>query len=155
MVGRRLLFPLSEVGVTQAGYLRPIRVLVASRDSRFLNLARFLLARHGFLVEATRKLSRLSECVDRQWAEVLVIDASGSAARAARTADLVQGADPDLAVVIVGDEAERSSTRGRTILEKWSLHALTAEIESAYISTGHGGVHLLAPRQDETPIHTR
>lgn len=141
--------------MTQVRYLRPIRVLVASRDSRFLNLARFLLARHGFLVEATRKLSRLPECVDRQWAEVLVIDASDSVARAARSAELVQGADPDLAVVIVGDEAERSSTRGRTVLEKWSLHALTAEIESAYFRTGHRDVQLLGPRQDETPIHTR
>jgi hypothetical protein len=141
--------------VTQAGYLRPIRVLVASRDSRFLSLARFLLARHGFLVEATRKLSRLPEYVDRQWAEVLVIDASGSAVRAARTAELVQGADPDLAVVIVADEAERGPTRGRNIFAKWSLLGLTAEIERAYVRNGHGDFDLVTPREDETPIHSR
>jgi hypothetical protein len=153
MVGRLPLARL-EVEVTQVRYLRPIRVLVASRDSRFLNLTRFLLARNGFLVQATRKLSRIPECVERQWAEVLVLDASGSPAGAARTAEIVQGAEPDLAVVLVAEETGAGPIRGRRFLEKWSLQTLTAEIESAYMRAG-GHAQAVALHQDEAPLHIR
>src|SRR5919197_5495625 len=62
---------------------RPIRVLLGSRDDRFLRLAGFLLTRNDFAVESTKRLASAVEYVERHGTDVVVLDASDSLSEAA------------------------------------------------------------------------
>src|SRR4029077_10103575 len=54
------------------------RVLLGSAHDRFLRLARFLLTRENCEVEATKRLARTVDLVERLHPRVVVLDATGS-----------------------------------------------------------------------------
>ena len=62
--------------------LRPIRVIVVSRDERFASVFRFLLDRKHLAVRAARRQPELLPCVE-QGVDVVVFDATQSLADAA------------------------------------------------------------------------
>src|SRR3954451_8349700 len=79
------------------------RVLLGTEDDRFMRLARFLLTRHPFTVESTKRLVRTVDLVERHHPDVVVIDATGSLADAARTIAAIEALHPHVAVMVVCD----------------------------------------------------
>jgi uncharacterized membrane protein (UPF0127 family) len=107
----------------------PTRVLLGTSDDRFLRLARFLLTRNAFDVEATKRLVKTVDLVERHRSDVVVIDATGSVAEAARTVAALEALHPDVAVIVVCDGEAPRWTAGLKVSEKWSaLETLTDDV---------------------------
>ena len=114
---------------------RPIRVLLGSRDDRFLRLARFLLTRNDFAVESTKRLASAVEYVERHGTDVVVLDASDSLSDAARTVAAIEALNPEVRVLLVCDADRPRPTTGLNVMEKWqALESLPDEIKLS-----HGG----------------
>src|SRR5262249_22934829 len=98
----------------------PTRVLIGTDDDQFLRLARFLLTRNHFEVEGTKRVAKLVDLVNRQGADVVVIDATGSLGDAARTVAAIEALHPDVRVVVVCDDEEPPRwTSGLKVTKKW------------------------------------
>ena len=107
------------------------RVLVGTGDDHFLRLARFLLTRHDFDVEATRRVSKAVDMVDRREPDVVVIDATESLGEAARTVAAIEALHPRVRVVVVCDGEPPRWTTGLKVTEKWTaLETLPDDIRS-------------------------
>jgi uncharacterized membrane protein (UPF0127 family) len=105
------------------------RVLVGTSDDQFLRLARFLLSRNHFEVEATKRVTKVVDLVERNGADVVVIDATGSLADAARAVAAVEALHPDVKVVVVHDGEPPRWTAGLQVREKWeALETLPEDI---------------------------
>ncbi len=125
---------------------RALRVAVASSDSRFLRVVRFLLARHAFEVDTYRDVLALVRD-DAKQADVIVLDSSTSLAVTARVMRDVSIENPRTGFVVVGDrsggnEERNGVTRSLRILPKWdSFDRLVDEIR---IASAVGGQRELA-----------
>ena len=109
---------------------RPIRVLLASRDDRFLRLSRFLLTRDDFSVESTKRPPSAVDFVERHGTDVVVLDASDSLSEAARTVAAIEALNPQVRVLLVCDAERPRPTTGLNVMEKWqSLETLADEIK--------------------------
>jgi DNA-binding NtrC family response regulator len=115
-------------GLENVRSLRPQRVLVITRDRRYLRTAGFLLARAGFDVDRAERVSEAFELVDRHQPDVVVIDASGSVPAAARLAAAIEGLRPGARVLVVSDDGERSAAVNLRLFPKWSVEELVSEI---------------------------
>jgi uncharacterized membrane protein (UPF0127 family) len=110
---------------------RPIRVLLGSRDDRFLRLARFLLTRSDFAVESTKRLPSAVEYVERHGTDVVVLDATDSLSEAAKTVAAIEALNPEVRVLLVSDADRPRPTAGLNVIEKWqALESLPDEILS-------------------------
>ena len=63
-----------RVDIRNVRSLRPLRVLVASRDARFGRVAGFLLGRRGFDVEILGRPSKVLDTVSRTGVDVAILD---------------------------------------------------------------------------------
>src|SRR5436305_6686395 len=107
---------------------RPIRVLLGTRDERFLRLARFLLTRNDFVVESTKRLPSAVEYVERHGTDVVVLDSSDSLSEAARTVAAIEALNPEVRVLLVSDADRPRPTAGLHVMEKWqALESLPDE----------------------------
>jgi DNA-binding NtrC family response regulator len=114
-------------------FLRPIRVLVASRDLRFVSLVRFLLGRDQIGVEATPTLNELLDAVRETSADVVVIDVDGALEHAAQAVAKLEAVHPDVTVMVVADGAT-PATSALAARPKWlELEELSREIQRAYL----------------------
>jgi len=105
------------------------RVLLGTEDDRFLRLARFLLTRGQFDVEATRRLVKTVDLVERHRADVVVIDATSSLADAARTVAAMEALHPNIAVIVLYDREPPRWMTGLRVTKKWeSLETLADKI---------------------------
>ena len=95
------------------------RVLIGTDDDQFLRLARFLLTRNHFEVEGTKRVAKLVDLVDRQGADVVVIDATGSLGDAARTVAAIEALHPEVRLVVVCDGEPPRWTSGLKVTKKW------------------------------------
>ena len=123
--------PSSDDGQRDAGMANgtPTRVLLGTRDDRFLKLARFLLTRNHFEVESTRRIVRAVDLVERHRADVVVIDASDSLGDAARAVAAIEALYPHVGVVVVCDGEPPRWTTGLKVTEKWeALETLPDDI---------------------------
>jgi uncharacterized membrane protein (UPF0127 family) len=98
----------------------PMRVLLGTRDDRFLRLARFLLTRNHFDVEVTKRIVRAADLVERHRAEVVVIDATEAPGDAARAVAAIEALHPEVRVVVVCDGEPPRWTTGLKVTEKWA-----------------------------------
>lgn len=125
---------VDEAGVVQAPGPQTstngtTRVLLGTTDDRFLRLARFLLTRQNFDVEVARRLPRTIELVERHKPNVVVIDATGSLADAARTVAAIEALHPHVALMVVCDGEPPRWTTGLKVTEKWeALETLTDDV---------------------------
>lgn len=122
----------SDTDLSQVRLLRPIRVLVVSRDERFVSVLRFLLDRKHLTVRATPLEQDLLGLVE-QGVDVVVLDASYSTADAAYAIAGLEALRPEVGVVVV---SERSGTATHLLrpLPKWGRpQQLLDEIERAYL----------------------
>jgi uncharacterized membrane protein (UPF0127 family) len=116
-----------------AGRDQPIRVLLGSRDDRFLRLARFLLTRNDFAVESTKRLPSAVAYVERHGSDVVVLDASDSLSEAARTVAAIEALNPQVRVMLVCDADRPRPTTGLNVVEKWhALETLADEIKLSH-----------------------
>ena len=123
-----------DLGISKVRPLRPLRVLVASRDDRFARVAGFLLARRGFDVDTMRFPSRVLDTLRRAEFEVLILDASESFTEAARLFGTLEALVPELTVVAVADPAPEQDETAFRILPKWtSLENLVLNLESLHL----------------------
>ena len=117
-----------------------IRVAVASSDTRFLRVSRFLLTRHAFDVETYGDPAALLGD-SRPKADVVLLDSSTSLAVAARLIRDLAVLSPTTAFVVVGEQLDQSeaadSAKWLRVLPKWeSFDRLVAEIHSASVTEG-------------------
>lgn len=111
--------------------VRPIRVLVASRDKRFVRVTAFLLRRSGFGVEISARPDAMVALVADQMPNVVVLDAV-SAAEVRDVVAALTESNPSLSIVVLTDEtAAVPSTARIRVLERWCpFDDLIQEIES-------------------------
>jgi hypothetical protein len=127
--------PIPAMGPAVSAPMRPIRVLLASRDDDFVRLAHFLLTRNGFTVETTKKIENAVDLIGRYWLDVAVLDASDSLTETARTVAAIEALHPQVALLLLSD-GERPKPAGRLkIGDKWeTMETLTDDIRRAYAS---------------------
>jgi ActR/RegA family two-component response regulator len=118
----------ADRGLENVRSLRPQRVLVITRDRRYLRTVGFLLARAGFAVDRAERVSEAFELVDRHQPDVVVVDASGSIPAAARLAAAIEGLRPGARVLVVSEDGERSAAVSLRLFPKWSVEKLVSEI---------------------------
>ena len=112
--------------------LRPIRVLVVSRDRPFAAMAQFLLTRDGLDTRVSTRPGDLFELI-RQGVDVVVIDATGALASSASAAAELEALYPGIGVVIVTDE-RGPQARALPVLPKWAaLEELAGAARRAYL----------------------
>jgi CheY-like chemotaxis protein len=117
--------------------LRPLRVLVAARDARFVRVAGFLLGRRGFEVETVRRPSRVVETASRIGADVVILDGTDALAEAERALAALEALDPHLTVVVVADDPPEGDHESLRILPKWtSLEQLVLNLEALHLGSG-------------------
>jgi CheY-like chemotaxis protein len=95
------------------------RILVASRDPRFVKLARFLFEGRDLEVEELSAPDRVVDGVGDTEADVVVLDGGGDVASALRTANRLRAQRPELAVVVAADTGGRSPT-GTRVFDRWN-----------------------------------
>ncbi len=95
------------------------RVLVASRDPRFVRLARFLLGGRDFEVQELTTPERLPEAVTEPDVDLAVLDGGSEVAEALRTANAARAQRPEIPVVIAADTGGKSPA-GVRVFDRWN-----------------------------------
>jgi uncharacterized membrane protein (UPF0127 family) len=113
------------LGVGELTRLAPLCVLVISPDRRFRTVMSLLLARRNCSVTATTNGTRVTECIEREGVDVVLIDASQlpPVATDVTVATVAEIARP-VGVVLVADEARpsgdpRFALSGPPVVAKW------------------------------------
>jgi uncharacterized membrane protein (UPF0127 family) len=94
------------------------RVVVASRDRRFVKLMRFVLDRHGFDV-VTAGRDDLLDLLERERADVVVLEASGSLVAAGKAAAAAKALHPEVEIVVVSEGGARGEQTTFRVYDKW------------------------------------
>jgi uncharacterized membrane protein (UPF0127 family)/CheY-like chemotaxis protein len=95
------------------------RVLVASRDPRFLRLARFLLGGREFEVEELTSPERLPDAILDANVDIAILDGAETVADAFRTANATRARRPEIPVIIAADTAGKSPS-GVRVFDRWN-----------------------------------
>jgi uncharacterized membrane protein (UPF0127 family) len=95
------------------------RILVASRDPRFLRLARFLLGGRDLEVEELTTPERLPDAVADPSVDLVVLDGADAVAEALRTANAARARRPEVPVIIAADTGGKSPT-GVRVFDRWN-----------------------------------
>jgi uncharacterized protein len=120
-------------------------VLVASRDPRFVKLARFLLEGRDLEVQELSSPEQLPDAVVEPDIDLVVLDGGSAVADALRTANAARVRRPDLPVAIAADAGGRSPT-GLRVFDRWNeteellldIERLLAERLAPIAPTGTG-----------------
>lgn len=94
------------------------RVLVASRDPRFVRLARFLLDGRDLEVQETTP-EQLTQSVLDPTLDLAVLDGADKIAEALRTANAARSARPEVPIVIAADTGGRTPA-GMRVFDRWN-----------------------------------
>jgi uncharacterized protein len=95
------------------------RVLVVSRDPRFVKLARFLFEGRDLEVEELSAPDRAADAVGDTQADVVVLDGGSDVAGVLRSANRLRAQRPDIPVVIAADSGGRSPA-GMRVFDRWN-----------------------------------
>ena len=95
------------------------RVLVASRDPRFIRLARFLLEGRDLDVEELTTPERLPDAVLEPNLDLAVLDGGSAVADALRTANAARARRPEVPIVIAADTGGKSPS-GVRVFDRWN-----------------------------------
>jgi uncharacterized membrane protein (UPF0127 family)/CheY-like chemotaxis protein len=95
------------------------RVLVASRDARFLKLARFLLSGRDLEVDELHAPERLPELVTETDVDLAVLDGADKVSDALRTVNAARARRPELPIVVTADTGGRTPS-GVRVFDRWN-----------------------------------
>jgi uncharacterized membrane protein (UPF0127 family)/CheY-like chemotaxis protein len=94
-------------------------VLVASRDPRFVKLARFLLEGRELEVQELNAPERLPEVVLEPDIDLVLLDGGAAVADALKTANAARVQRPELPLVVAADAGGRSPA-GLRVFDRWN-----------------------------------
>jgi uncharacterized membrane protein (UPF0127 family)/CheY-like chemotaxis protein len=111
------------------------RALVASRDPRFVKLARVLLSGRGIAVDRVVPVDGVVDDVaDDADVDVVLLDVDDRFADGLRVVGVLTAAHPDLALVVVGEGAAERAPSGLRVFDKWDeTEAVMAAVAAAAI----------------------
>jgi poly(3-hydroxybutyrate) depolymerase len=110
--------------------LQPLRVLLSSRDRRFVRVTSFLLARKGYDVLDAAPADAV-DAAARHRADVVLLEGGGSRASAAKYAAALAALASSPGLLVVTPPESKQPWAGLRTVEKWApLDALVHEIES-------------------------
>jgi uncharacterized protein len=120
-------------------------ILVASRDPRFVKLARFLLEGRELAVQELTVPEQLPEAVVEPEIDLVLLDGGSAVADALRRANAARARRPGLPIAIAADAAGRSPT-GLRVFDRWNeteellleIERLLAERLATAVPTGTG-----------------
>lgn len=116
--------------------LHPIRVLLVSRDRRFLRVAALLFRQRGCVVESTERPSEMLDRIATQRTNVVVLDGSDSLAATARAMALIEALPADVVPLVVYEGADSAPPRNLSLMSKWgAFEELVHEVQRAYSRT--------------------
>src|ERR671932_345089 len=111
-VGAGARLRLIEPATAPVGTLAPasdtgaIRVLVGASDRRYLRVSSFLLGRSGFAVSGATRFADVMDAVERERADVVVLDTSGPERWPVRAAAALGHDGGGVAVLVVADDLD-------------------------------------------------
>ena len=95
------------------------RVLVASRDPRFVKLARFLLEGRDLEVDELTAPEKLSDAIQDPELDLAVLDGGADVAAALRNANRTRTLRPEVPIVLAADTGGRSPA-GIRVFDRWN-----------------------------------
>ena len=95
------------------------RVLIASRDPRFVRLARFLLTGRELEVEELATPERLPDAIQTSTADLVILDGAETVGDALRTSNAARARRPEVPVVIAADTGGKSPA-GVRVFDRWN-----------------------------------
>jgi CheY-like chemotaxis protein len=114
--------------------LRPLRVLVAGRDRRFLRVTSFLLSQRGYDVVETSSKKTLQE-VERHKSDVILLETNDTRGVAARMVAALETLPTAPSVLVVYEDDEDDRWQGFRAIKKWTpIDELVQEIETAAVN---------------------
>jgi CheY-like chemotaxis protein len=114
--------------------LRPLRVLLAGRDRRFLRVTSFLLSQRGYDVVETSSKKTLQE-VERHKSDVILLETNDTRGVAARMVAALETLPTAPSVLVVFEDDEDDRWQGFKAVKKWTpIDQLVQEIETAAVN---------------------
>jgi uncharacterized membrane protein (UPF0127 family)/CheY-like chemotaxis protein len=95
------------------------RILVASRDARFIKLARFLLSGRDLEVDELTTPERLPDLIGETDVDVALLDGGNAVADALRTANAARARRPELPIVVAAETGGRTPS-GVRVFDRWN-----------------------------------
>jgi CheY-like chemotaxis protein len=116
--------------------LRPLRILLALRDRKFMRVTRFLLEQRGYDVVQDRS-ARVVEAAARVQPDVVVFEAEASRGSSARILAGLAALPRAPGVITIVEQELQGSLLGVAAVAKWMpVDELTREIEAASLYRG-------------------
>jgi CheY-like chemotaxis protein len=114
--------------------LRPLRVLLAGRDRRYLRVTSFLLSQRGYDVVETSSKKTL-QAVDRHKSDVILLETNDTRGIAARMVAALETLPTAPSVLVVFEDDEDDRWQGFKAVKKWTpIDELVQEIETAAVN---------------------
>jgi CheY-like chemotaxis protein len=114
--------------------LRPLRVLLAGRDRRYLRVTSFLLSQRGYDVVETSSKKTL-QAVERQKSDVILLETNDTRGVAARMVAALETLPTAPSVLVVFEDDEDDRWQGFKAVKKWTpIDELVQEIETAAVN---------------------
>lgn len=121
--------------------LRPVRVLVAGRDKRYVRAMTFLLGRRGYEARSVLTANSLFADVDEHKPEVVVLVEADSFGDTLGLAVQVLGLSADVSVVVATTRHDAPPANRLRFIEKWASFDVLAEaVERAWAELPPAGV---------------
>lgn len=95
------------------------RVLVASRDPRFIRLARFLLGGRELEVEELSTPERLPDAIQNEAVDLAILDGAEAVADALRTANAARARRPEVPIVVAANTGGKTPA-GIRVFDRWN-----------------------------------
>jgi CheY-like chemotaxis protein len=114
--------------------LRPLRVLLAGRDRRYLRVTSFLLSQRGYDVVETSSKRTLQE-VERHNSDVILLETNDTRGVAARMVAALETLPTAPSVLVVFEDDDDDRWQGFKAVKKWTpIDELVQEIETAAVN---------------------
>jgi CheY-like chemotaxis protein len=114
--------------------LRPLRVLLAGRDRRYLRVTSFLLSQRGYDVVETSSKKTL-QAVERHKSDVILLETNDTRGVAARMVAALETLPTAPSVLVVFEDDEDDRWQGFKAVKKWTpIDELVQEIETAAVN---------------------
>lgn len=114
--------------------IRPLRVLLAGRDRRYLRVTSFLLSQRGYDVVETSSKKTL-QAVERHKSDVILLETNDTRGVAARMVAALETLPTAPSVLVVFEDDDDDRWQGFKAVKKWMpIDELVQEIETAAVN---------------------